>query len=145
MRPQPMLPSGALKPVTTLFPDPTTIALSNAAEGANALAGTFAPVGYQPSVRYWRISVAQPAAAGHAIEVPLSAAYVESLVVEETTPLPGATMVGLVRPSAQGPRLENPASVLDDAPLPTAPTLTMFLALPGEPTVAALGPALPLE
>ena len=48
------------------------MALSSAAEGGNPLAGTAAPVGYQPSVRYWRMSTMAPVAAGDAIEVPES-------------------------------------------------------------------------
>jgi hypothetical protein len=50
----------------------THIALSSAAEGANPLAGTLLPVGYQPSMQYWRMSAAAPVMLGLAIEVPVS-------------------------------------------------------------------------
>jgi hypothetical protein len=46
------------------------MARSSAADGVNAFAATGAPVGYQPSVRYWRTSAMAPATAGVAIDVP---------------------------------------------------------------------------
>ena len=74
MRPQPELKFGESRPNIVLLPELTTMALIKAPEGVMLFPGTRAPVGYQPSVRYWRMSVAQPAATGHAIEVPLSTA-----------------------------------------------------------------------
>ena len=56
--------------MTSLRAAATAMALSSAAEGSKALAATGAPVGYQPSVRYWRTSAIAPATAGVAIEVP---------------------------------------------------------------------------
>src|SRR5689334_22515614 len=106
MRPQPMLLSGTTAPLIWLLPEFTTIALSSAAEGVKPFAGTLAPVGYQPSVRYCRSSAVQPVAAGVAIDVPLSVAYVESPEVDEVTLAPGAQIVGLRRLSVVGPRLE---------------------------------------
>ena len=47
-----------------------SIALSSAALGLKPFAETGAPVGYQPSVRYCRISAAAPAAAGDDMLVP---------------------------------------------------------------------------
>ena len=73
MRPNPMLLLGARYPVIESTAELIAMALSSAAEGANPLAGTAAPVGYQPSVRYWRINAMAPVAAGDAIEVPESA------------------------------------------------------------------------
>src|SRR5262249_50334537 len=135
MRPHPTKLSGTWAPVIVLLPEFTTIALIIAADGVKPLAGTLTPVGYQPSVRYWRISAAQPVAAGVAIDVPLSVAYVESPVVADVTPEPGAQIVGLRRVSAVGPRLENPASELSDVLLPVAPTPTEFFDTAGDPTV----------
>ena len=56
--------------MTSLREPAIAMALSSAADGSNALAATGAPVGYQPSVRYWRASARAPTAAGVAIEVP---------------------------------------------------------------------------
>ncbi len=65
-----MLLLGATWPSTSLAAELIAIALSSAAEGLNALPATFVPVGYQPSVRYWRISAIAPVIVGDAIDVP---------------------------------------------------------------------------
>src|SRR2546425_1356349 len=146
MRPQPTRLSGTWVPVIVLLPELTIMAFMSAAVGVNPLPATLPPVGYQPSVRYWRISAAQPVAAGQAIEVPLSGAYVESPVVAEVTLTPGATMVGLRRLSCVGPRLEKPASEFSEVLFPLAPTPTQSLDTAGEPTVPRpIVPALPFE
>ena len=79
-------------------------ALSSAAEGVNLLATTGAPVGYQPSVRYWRARTTAPVPVGLAMDVPESGPYVFPACAE-TTDEAGARNVGLMRPSAVGPRL----------------------------------------
>jgi hypothetical protein len=62
--------SGAVKPATTFAAALIPIALRSAAEGVKPLAGTLAPVGYQPSVQYWRMSAIAPVPEGQAIDVP---------------------------------------------------------------------------
>ena len=65
--------------------------------------------------------------------------------------MPGATTSGLMRPSAAGPQLEKPAMLLGLSPSSSlsgrlfslAPMVSTFLAVPGAPTVCAVGPALP--
>ena len=69
-------------------------------------AGTGAPVGYQPSAKYWRANVAEPARFGHDMEVPDSVWYEASPAPEaEFTLWPGEQTVGLYRLSSVGPRL----------------------------------------
>src|SRR5262245_35640702 len=99
-----MLLSGAVNPVSAMSAELMAMALRSAAEGAKPFAGTAAPVGYQPSVQYWRMSVTAPAPEGLAIEVPESATY-ELSPYAEVTLCPGLASVGLRRPSAVGPRL----------------------------------------
>ena len=59
-----MLSLGARYEVIESTAELIAMALSSAAEGEKALAATGAPVGYQPSVRYWRRSTVAPAIAG---------------------------------------------------------------------------------
>src|SRR5262245_5762345 len=101
-----MLLSGTEPPLTLSSAELMAIALSSAADGVKPFAGTAAPVGYQPSVRYWRIRTTAPLPDGDAIDVPVSAAY-ELLVVptDEYTVCAGLQYVGLRLPSAVGPRL----------------------------------------
>src|SRR5262245_46428561 len=68
-RPQPMLLSGFTEPDTPIWPELIAIALSSAADGAKPFAGILVPVGYQPSVRYWRMSTTAPVPDGDAIDV----------------------------------------------------------------------------
>jgi hypothetical protein len=58
------------EPTMSLRDAATAIARISAAEGARLLLATGAPVGYQPSVRYWRTNAIAPATAGVDIEVP---------------------------------------------------------------------------
>src|SRR5262249_31299615 len=101
-----MLLSGAVKPVIDMSAELMAMALRSAAEGEKPSAGTAAPVGDQPSVQYWRMSVTAPAPGGLAIDVPESVPYAAVPGPNaEVTLWPGLANVGLVRPSSVGPRL----------------------------------------
>src|SRR5262245_32107079 len=106
MRPQPTLLSGMLNPTMSLSVEAIPAALRSAALGVNAFAPTGAPVGYQPSVKYWRMSAVAPAIAGVAMLVPERDWKPVSLAPDaDESGFAGAKIVGLRRPSSVGPRL----------------------------------------
>src|SRR5689334_19266612 len=112
-----------------------SVALSSAADGVKPFVETSVPVGYQPSVKYWRISAVRPAAPGVAMLVPESAWVPQLFVVmlrslfAETMLDPGTVTSGLMRPSAVGPQLLNEAMELALVLRSVAPTATPFLAV----------------
>src|SRR5262245_59615541 len=70
IRPQPTTLLGMFCPTMSLSVEEIVMAYRSAALGSKALAGVGVPVGYQPSVRYWRMSVMAPAPDGHDMLVP---------------------------------------------------------------------------
>ncbi len=60
---------------------PMSTAFTSDEDGWTAAEALGWPVGYQPSVKYWRMRVAEPAAMGVAMDVPLSESSAQSLLV----------------------------------------------------------------
>src|SRR2546422_9179860 len=75
MRPQPETLFGMCSPVMSSSVDEIAIALRSAPLGTKALLGVATPVGYQPSVQYWRMCVMAPAPEGLGMLVPVRDLY----------------------------------------------------------------------
>src|SRR5207244_11821853 len=96
----------------TCCPDAMRIARMSAALGCIELFAIGAPDGYQPSTKYWRMMAAAAAAAGVESLVPAQCASETwarlngspSDIAESPSKI--VTIVGLIRPSVVGPRLD---------------------------------------
>src|SRR5690349_11633840 len=140
-RPQPVSRLGQFVGCSGFVPFSST-AFMTSPLGLYVSAGVASPRGYQPSTKNCRASTALPVTVGAAIDVPESDAVsgacgVVLTFVEpraEIVLVPGAMMSGFWRRSAVSPRLEKLATVVEPA-CPSAPTVSAFFALPGEPMV----------